>query len=56
MRANSILVETQGFLIATIPGIWPVLVQKKQVDQANAINGRLLPADGRGPPSPASSA
>jgi hypothetical protein len=56
MTANSILVETHGFLIAAIPGIRPVLLQKKQVDQANAINGRLLPTDGRGPPSPASSA
>ena len=41
MRANSILVETHGFLIATIPGIRPVLLQKKQVDQADATNGRL---------------
>jgi hypothetical protein len=55
MSANSISVETYGFPIAIIPGIRPVLVQKKQVDQANAMNGRLLPTD-RGPPSPASSA
>jgi hypothetical protein len=36
--------------------IRPVLLQNKQVDQANANNARLLPADRRGPPSPASSA
>jgi hypothetical protein len=43
------LTEAHGFLSATIPGIWPVLLQKKQVDQANATNGRLLPTDRRGP-------
>jgi hypothetical protein len=53
MTANSVSVETHGFLTATIPGIRPVFIQKKQVDQVNASNGRLLPADGRGPPSPA---
>jgi hypothetical protein len=41
-------------LIATASGIRPVLLQNKQVDQANANNARLLPADRRGPPSPAS--
>jgi hypothetical protein len=56
MTANSISVETHGFLFATIPGIQSVLVQKKQVDQDNANNDRLLPADQRGPPSPALSA
>jgi hypothetical protein len=42
MTANSILVETDGFLIATIPGIRPVLVQKKQVDQANATQRQVV--------------
>jgi hypothetical protein len=56
MSANSTLVQTHDFLIATAPGIRPVLVQKKQVDQVNASNGRLLPGDRRSPPSPASSA
>jgi hypothetical protein len=41
------LIEAHGFLSTTIPGIWPVLLQKKQVDQANATNGRLLPTDRR---------
>jgi hypothetical protein len=45
-----------GFLIATVPGIRPVLPQKKQVDQANANNGRLLRPTGLGPPPPGSSA
>jgi hypothetical protein len=30
------------FLAATIPGIWPVLVQKKQVDQANATQRQVV--------------
>jgi hypothetical protein len=47
MTAKSILAETHGFLSATIPGTRPVLLQKKQVDQANAANGRLLPTDQR---------
>ena len=42
MRANSILVETHGFLIATIPGIRPVLLQKKQVDQADATQRQVV--------------
>jgi hypothetical protein len=42
MRAHSILVETRGFLIATIPGIGPVLLQKKQVDQANATQRQVV--------------
>ena len=41
-RANSILVETHGFLVATIPGIWPVLLQKKQVDQADATQRQVV--------------
>jgi hypothetical protein len=36
-----------GSITSTIPGIRPVLLQKKQVDQANATNGRLLPTDRR---------
>jgi hypothetical protein len=56
MTASSILVEAHGYLVATVPGIRPVLVEKKQVDQVNASNGRLLPTDRRGPPSPVSSA
>jgi hypothetical protein len=43
--AISISVERICFLIATVPGIGPVLLQKKQVDQANASNGRLSAAD-----------
>jgi hypothetical protein len=42
MRANSILVETHGFLVATIPGIRPVLLQKKQVDQADATQRQVV--------------
>ena len=42
MRANSILAETQGFLIATIPGIRPVLLQKKQVDQADVTQRQVV--------------
>lgn len=42
MRANSILVETHGFLIATIPGIRPVLLQKKQVDQVDATQRQVV--------------
>lgn len=42
MRANSRLVETHGFLIATIPGIRPVLLQKKQVDQAEATQRQVV--------------
>jgi hypothetical protein len=36
------LIETHGFPMATIPGIRPVLVQKKQVDQANADQRRVV--------------
>ena len=39
------MVDRHGFLITTMSGIRPVLVQKKQVDQASANNGRLVPAD-----------
>jgi hypothetical protein len=42
MTANSTLVETHGFLMATIPGIRPVLVQKKQVDQADATQRQVV--------------
>jgi hypothetical protein len=42
MTASHILIETHGFLIATIPGIRPVLVQKKQVDQANATQRQVV--------------
>ena len=42
MRANSRLVETHGFLIETIPGIRPVLLQKKQVDQADATQRQVV--------------
>jgi hypothetical protein len=56
MTANSVSIETDDFVIATIAGNRPVLVQKKEVDQANGSNGRLLRTDRRGLPSPASSA
>ena len=42
MTANSVLVETHGILIATVPGIRPVLVQKKQVDQANVDQRQVV--------------
>jgi hypothetical protein len=42
MRANSILVETHVFLITTIPGIRPVLLQYKQVDQVNATQRQVV--------------
>ena len=42
MTANSILVETHGFLIATIPGIRPDLFQKNQVDQASATQRQVV--------------
>jgi hypothetical protein len=42
MRANSRLVETHGFLIKTMPGIRPVLLQKKQVDQADATQRQVV--------------
>jgi hypothetical protein len=42
MTANSILVETHGFLIATIPGTRPVLLQQKQVDQADADQRQVV--------------
>ena len=42
MTAKPILVETHGFLSATIPGIRPVLLQKKQVDQANATQRQVV--------------
>jgi hypothetical protein len=35
-------VETHGFLIETIPGIRPVLLQKKQVDQADATQRQVV--------------
>jgi hypothetical protein len=42
MTASPILIETHGLLMATIPGIRPVLVQKKQVDQANATQLQVV--------------
>jgi hypothetical protein len=42
MTASFILGETNRFQITTIPGIRPVLVQKKQVDQANADQRRVV--------------
>jgi hypothetical protein len=42
MTGSPILIETHGLLIATIPGIRPVLVQKKQVDQASATQRKVV--------------
>jgi hypothetical protein len=42
MMANSTSVETHGFPIATIPGLRPVLLQKKQVDQARATQRQVV--------------
>jgi hypothetical protein len=36
------LIEAHGFLSATIPGIRPVLLQKKQVDQADATQRQVV--------------
>ena len=42
MTPSSVLIETQGFLMATIPRIGPVLLQKKQVDQASANQRQVV--------------
>jgi hypothetical protein len=36
------MIEAHGFLSATIPGIGPVLLQKKQVDQADATQRQVV--------------
>jgi hypothetical protein len=48
--------EADADLTAAIPGIRPVLILIKQVDQVSALNGRLPPAGGSLGPFTASSA
>ena len=45
VTANPVsFVEAHSGLTATIQGIEPVLLLKKQADQGKPVNGRLLPA------------
>jgi hypothetical protein len=39
---SDLLVETHRFLIATVPGIRPDLLQNKQVDQATASQRQVV--------------
>ena len=42
MTANDVSVEANHFLITTVPGIRPVLLQYKQVDQATATQRQVV--------------